>query len=222
MILRCRSFAYILLLVLSLPVQAEKLVVDIQEAFLKSKPQLAEKLKNVLLSTGIEMDILSLPNQRGLVMFEQKRIHMETTRTTVAVASIPDLIQIQPKITEYHGLLVTHTPEYCHLDAEELSKKSIAGLLGVPSFAKLAYPRFATHEEVASMEQIVQMIASKRVDFTVWAGDEIRKLMADRQLPIVICDDKPFISVPIYSFIHKDYAWAVPKIEAAYKKAFSE
>ena len=60
----------------------------------------------------------------------------------------------------------------------------------------------------------------KRADFSVLPMEWIKQVSNKAKNSIHVCDNKPYLTLNFYSYIHKKYAWAIPAIEKSYRNVF--
>jgi len=214
----------ILILVFPLMSHAEKLIVGINEAIVAHhySPTTRNKIRSALNSTGLDLEFQALPGERILLSLARGDIAIATYRQARAMKEFPHLIQIQPAIEKRELFLFT-TPSksaLCQSETKALSKLSIAGILGARFFPAFVYPNFGSHSEVLSLEAAMKIVDVNRADFGLWSIEGILKTKSDNGLNVHICDEAPYLTLAFFSYIHPKYAFAIPKIEAAYRKEF--
>lgn len=201
---------------------AETLVVGVGEGFAEAAPALADKVNQALLDSGLEIETRTLPAERCLQMAGHGEIAIDAGRIPSAVTEFPDLIRIEPSYSTINYWLVSPGKANCMLSAEERAQLPIVGLLGYRYFKNLVFPRFQNPVEVSNISELVNLLQNGRAVFTVLQQGHIDYVEDQVGLKLSTCDSEPFISMPVHSYIHKNYAWAIPKLEAAYQRAFGE
>ncbi len=204
-------------------VYSQVLSVGIALALIEDYPKQYEKIKQALMSTGLDFDFRVLPSERSLQMLSRGELAMDLARQPSAVASFKDLIQVNPPTNSLELWLMTHpdNKSLCTANLADLKPHSVVGIRGFRIFKNAVYPYFSNHEEVNRLEQALHMIFDKRADFTLWTVPGLVKAQDRIGQAAWVCGKKPFIKIKLYSYIHKHYAWALPKIEQAYRQHFT-
>lgn len=201
---------------------SETLSVGIASALIEDYPNEYEKMKKALLSTGLNFDFRVLPSERSLQMLSRGELAMDLSRQPSAVASYKDIVQIEPSTRNLSLWLITHSDSssLCNLDSKSLKNHSVVGIRGFRIFNDFVYPYFSYHEEVNHLGQALYMIFDKRAEFTVWTVPGLDKAQKRIGQAALVCGEKPFINIKMHSYIHKNYSWAILKIEQAYRQYF--
>ena len=212
----------IILLALPFTVHAETFIVGINETLIQNAPTIKDKITSTLNNTGLDLEYRILPAERVLLSLAKGDIAMATYRQPHAMKDFPHLIQIQPKVSKHELFLFTH-PDHrslCELESKAFAEHSIAGVLGTRLFPEFVYPNFKYHSTAMDIQAVVKMVSAKRADFGLWPIKYILKTESETGLDVHICDQAPYLVFNFYSYVHPKYAYAIPKIEAAYRKAF--
>ncbi len=192
-----------------------KLIVGVASGF-----SLVEKLaqiERVINGTGLNVEYVTLPSERSLRALGSGDIAIGIYRQPSAVTEFKDLIQITPAVDSVHFWLEARTPELCNLPPKERFQRTVVGARGLRFFDDYIYPKFEKHMIVNDIRQITFTMAAGRADFSV----RTRQLHTEDQWnKYNICDKTPFLTVKFYSYIHKKYSWALPKIIEAYQMEF--
>ncbi len=211
-----------LLFLYSLGLQAESLVVGISGTTARGIPETVATIKAALLSTNLELDIREFPGERSIVLLTQGEIAIDVYRQPAAVAMFADLIQIKPSVGVLEFWLVTHKSNayLCQLNEAQRSRRTVVGVRGARFYGNYVYDNFLAHEKVNNFSQVLEMIRDKRVDFSVWPVAPLENALKDYGFNAHVCKGKPYLTLKFYSYIHKNYSWAIPKIEKAYREYF--
>jgi len=206
----------------SLGLWAEPLVVGVASTTVLGIPQKIATIKGALLSTDLELDIREFPGERSIILLTQGEIAIDVYRQPAAVAMFDDLIQIKPSVGALEFWLVTHksNAHLCQLTDLQRLQRTVVGVRGARFFDNYVYDKFLAHEKVNSFSQALEMIRDKRVEFSVWPAKSVMNALKDSGLHAYVCKGKPYLTLKFYSYIHKKYSWAIPKIEKAYREHF--
>jgi hypothetical protein len=217
-----RKLLALLLCLSSFGLKPEPLVVGVSENLEQGDPQTIATIKAALLSTGLDLDIRTFPGERSAVLLSQGNIAMDIYRQPAAVAMIKELVAIKPSVRTLNFRLVTHksTAHFCQLTPAQFFKHTVVGVRGARFFDNYVYDKFLNHEEVGNFSQALKMLIDKRVDFSVWPVKDFEKSLNLKDKNIHVCKGEPYITLKFYSYIHKKYSWAIPKIEKAYREYF--
>mgnify|MGYP000384695356 CR=1 FL=1 len=202
---------------------AETLPVGIALALIEDYPEQYDKMKKALISTGFMFDFRVLPGERSLRMLSHGELAIDLSRQPSAAAQYNNLIQIKPSTSSIELWLMTHpdNTSLCPISPHQYKEFSVVGVRGFRLYSDFVYPHFSYHEEVNHMEQALRMIFDKRADFFIW-GNGLGLYKAQQRIgkSVLICSNKPFVKINLYSYIHEKYSWAIPKIEKAYREYF--
>ncbi len=202
---------------------AERLLVGIPIPVNETIPDKVKQIKAALLSTGLEFEFRELPLERSMLMLKQGTLAIDIYRQSRAMAGSPELTKVEPEVDKHDFWMATHidTPDLCLLSTKQHLQRSVVGIRGARMFESMIYPNFKFYEEVNSLKQAIIMVNLERVDFTIWPLFGLHKLQKELGINLYICKKRPYLTMKFFSYIHKDYLWALPKIIAAYKKEFT-
>ena len=202
----------------------EKVLVGINHSLNQNLPHVVAELKQTLLSTGINISFVVLPAERELISAANGDIAMTSYRQPLAVAQHESLVQIKPAINELSFFLFTVPDQknVCKLSEEEYKEIDAVGLLGVKLYPTLVYPKFRSGTNVLNFSQVLTMLDKNRAHVSIAPLDVIEQGRQKTGINLHVCEDKPFIKIPFYSYLHKDYLHLKPKIESAYQKVFGQ
>lgn len=184
-------------------------------------PAKVAEIQAALKGSGVDMEFKPLPARRSLQSVRKGLIAIDLYRTPVAVNDYTEIIQIKPAVDIQDFWLVTGKKELCALSAAERQPYSIAGLRGARLFQSI-YANFKSLVEVPSFTFVATMLTAGSVDFGVWTREGITEAQKRKNISLHICGDKPYQSFVFYTYIHKDYSWAIPQIEQSYRKVFGD
>ncbi len=218
------AIIFTMLILSSLSAHSEPLIVGISETIGEGMPHKVKLIKAVLMDAGLEFEFRYYPGERSLQLLSKGDIALNVYRQPSAILDFEDVRQINPAVDVLKFWLITHasTSHLCDIKADEYSKYVVVGVRGARFFSDYVYPNFFDFEEVNHYSQILHMVADKRVDFSVWPKGNIGTGLGGHSMDVHICENSPYLTLRFYSYLHKDFIWALPAIEKAYKKHFKE
>ena len=200
---------------------AETIPVGINTVLQATLPHKAKAIESALESTGLDIEYHYLPPRRSLNKLLDRELAIDAYRTPSVMAKYPGTIQINPAVDMQYVWLVASSKALCSVTSDKMKNYSIAGVRGVYIFQEI-FKNFGSHLETGNFTAVASMLHNKRVDFSLWPRKGIEAIRTRDQLDIYICGDKPYKSYAFHSYIHKDYIWALPKIEKAYQQQFGK
>ncbi len=203
--------------------QAQQVLqVGIHSSLEKYRPEKVQQIKQALASTGLQFEYLVLPNERTLRMASYGNLAIDMYRQPLAMKAHKDMVRVLPAVDKVEFWLYTHpaTPNLCNREAHD--QQTVVGVLGIHWFKNYIYPKFKQHQEVSQFSQAFKQVASGRVGLSLLTRMGIDQEIAKTHLPVTICGTEPFLTIKMYSYIHKDFSWIIPHISKAYDKHFSD
>jgi len=213
----------LMFLITSSAVFSRDLPTTVSETAFKLQPQLIERIQSTLESTGYNVTLTVLPTERALVEAQLGRYAMALYRQETAFRENPNMIKINPQVTIKNLVRVVSkdNPVLCELEASSLTQYRVAGVNGIRFFESYIYPLFKTRYVASSLENVLQMVGSNRIDMTYWTNVGLKRQSKELLDHVILCP-KHFITLSFHSFLHPDYQWAQEAIEKAYRDEFGK
>lgn len=212
------SWLWSLLLVCASAVADKPIVASTNDFILSFLPENHAQIDVALQAANLNIQHTSLPIRRSLAMLERGEIAIDTFRTPVAVAAIPDLIKLTPVVGRSEFWLIAASPELCEIDAEYYPDYPVVGIRGIRLYGSL-YPGFKHHTATKNFTTAWKMLQAEHAYFSVWPQAVIEQFKQGGET-IYVCGNKPYAVFDFYSYVHKSYAWAVPELERSYLEVF--
>ena len=203
------------------PLRAETLKVAVAEAAYRNLPQIRGRILEALRQSGFEIDLVALPGNRALLAASRGEVAIDVYRQREAIARVPNLVAIEPPVDRVTFGMITSvdTPGHCDAGESQFSEMSVVGRLGIKLYEEYYFPRFARAESVSDFEQMLKLVAARRIDVSFLTEEAFARMAGEYRQRLLFCPGR-HDSFTIHSFIHKDFLWAKPRIEAAYRRAF--
>lgn len=209
------------LLAAPVPLRAETLKVAVAETAYQNLPQVRGRILEALRQSGFEIELVALPGNRALLAASRGEVAIDVYRQRESIAQVPNLVAIEPPVDRVTFGMITSvdTPAHCDASEAQLGEMSVVGRLGIKLYEEYYYPRFARAESVSDFAQMLKLVAARRIDVSFLTEDAFARMAGAYRERLLFCRGhrKTFT---IHSFIHRDFLWAKPRIEAAYRKAF--
>jgi len=199
---------------------AEPLIVAVAKPVTVSVPDKLDKIKNALKSTDLELTYVTYPARRSAIILNSGKAAFSPY--IMDARSHSDLIKIPVVLGVQEVWLLSKSADTCPSDMNQLSQYSLIGLGGL-QLLKPVYLQFNRYSLAGSVPAAIKMLMAGRGDFTIGdsaAINPMAKRLGINNANFANCGDKPLTSHTFHTFVHKNYAWAVPQIEQALKAAF--
>ena len=216
--------ALLFTLCLNLPsfnVSAETLQLSISDAVSNNFIQLTQRIVQTLRSTGYDIEIQIVPNKRSFSLLKQGKVAIEVLRNPIIAEEFPDLIVVKPAVLHLEFLMVTSakTPEYCSVSEDEFDTMSVAGVQGIGIHKFIYYPKFGHSTDLLDVPTASKFVSLQRANVTFLPSQVFTLLPEDVMSTLLVCQSHK-TTFGFNTLIHKNYKWALNKIEAAYRKEF--
>ena len=205
-----------------LSVCAEPLIVGVNETIGEGMPKKVERIKAALKDADLNFDFREYPWERGFQLLAQGDIALNLYLQPRDEIEFIGLLQVRPAVDVLKFWLITHvsTAQLCNIKKNEFSEYMVVGVRGAHFFSDYVYPNFLAYEEVRHFSQMLNMVADQRVDFGLWPKDSIETGLGGHSMDVHICESQPYLTLKFYTYLHKDFSWALPAIKKAYEKHF--
>jgi len=173
----------------------------------------AELLRTVYRRAGIGIEFVDMPAKRALAESSEGRVDGEVQRIRAVGEQYPTLLAVPVPINFIEPAAFTTRLEFAVAGWQSLRPYSLAIVRGVGSSERgtQGMPRV---EAVASMDQLMQMVASGRVE--VGVNDRFSGLLVLRRLGL----DKlvhplapPLERIELFHFVHTRHRELIPRLE---------
>lgn len=178
----------------------------------------AEILKAVYLRLGIPVDFVDMPAKRALIESSQGRVDGEVQRILAVEQEYPTLIPVRVSINYIEPAVFSKRLDFQVDGWESIRPYQIGIVRGVGSSERgtKGMPRV---EAVSTMDQLMLMLASDRLDVAV--NDRFSGLLVCARLHLeksVRPLSPPLEHIPLYHFLHRRHAELVPRVEEALRQ----
>lgn len=173
----------------------------------------AEILKAVYRRLDIAVEFVDLPAQRALIESSQGRVDGEVQRILAVQDQYPSLIALRPSINYIEPSAFVKRVRFAVDGWSSIAPYSIGIVRGVGS-SERGTSGMARVEPVATMDQLMQMVAAER--FEVAVNDRFSGLLVTKRLrldPVVQPLAPPLQHIALHHFLHESHRDLVPKVE---------
>jgi len=175
----------------------------------------AEILQAVYQRLGIPIEFVDLPAKRALLESSQGRVDGEVQRVLAVQTEYPSLIAVQPSINYIEPTAFVNRLDFPVDGWRSIAGYSIGIVRGVGSSERGTHG-MARVEAVATMDQLMQMLAHNRIDVAV--NDRFSGLLVNRRLRLAAAlrPLSPALErVALYHFLHDRHRELVPRVGEA-------
>lgn len=199
---------------------ANEFPVAIGSTAYNNMPGLAERVVHGLQEQGLDARLHVVPGNRALYLLQQGGVAIDIIRHEKVVEHYSQLRQINPPVINLHWSRITSSAakENCTKPGKDLT---VVGVKGIPAFEGVIVPQFRTITWAPTESNALRMISARRSDITYWIKNRLDSVYSDYKETLAVCVENE-INIPLHSYLHNRYQWALPKVEAAYKNLFSE
>jgi polar amino acid transport system substrate-binding protein len=172
-----------------------------------------EILKAVYRRLDIAIEFVDLPAKRALVESSQGRVDGEVHRILAVQSEFPSLLPVRASINYIEPSAFVKQRELRIDGWSSIAPYSIGIVRGVGS-SERGTSGMSKVEAVATMEQLMQMLASGRIDVAVC--DRFSGVLLNRKLRLdaVVRPLSPALEhIPLYHFLHERHRELVPRVE---------
>jgi len=199
---------------------ASEFPVTIGNTAYSNMPGLAEQIVKALREQGLDATLDVVPGNRALKLLQQGRFALDIIRHEEVVENYSQLRKIKPSVINLQWSRITSSvaKENCTKPGKELT---IVGIKGIPAFEGVIVPEFMNIAWTATEDSAFRMISAGRHDVTYWMKNRLDSIHKNYAANLTVCVENE-IDIPLHSYLHDDYEWALPKVEAAYEKLFGK
>jgi ABC-type amino acid transport substrate-binding protein len=172
-----------------------------------------EILKAAYGRLGITVELVDLPAKRALAESSQGRVDGEVHRILAVQSEYPSLIPVRPSINYIEPSAFVKQREFPVDGWSSIAPYSIGIVRGVGS-SERGTNGMSKVEAVATMDQLMQMLASGRIDVAV--NDRFSGVLVNKKLRLdtVVRPLSPALEhIPLYHFLHERHRDLVPRVE---------
>ncbi len=201
-------------------VHATELPVTIGNTAYDNMPGLAERVVKALQEQGLDATLSVTPGNRALNLLLQGRFALDIIRHAKVVEHHSQLSKVSTPVINLKFSRITSSTakENCTLSGKELS---VIGIKGIPAFKGIIAPEFKSMSWAENEEAAFRMISGRRHDVTYWMKNRLDSVRKNYSESLTVCAENE-ITISLHSYLHEDYEWALPKVEAAYAHLFGE
>ncbi len=176
-------------------------------------------IKEALATIAIEVKLLQLPTARAAFASNNGQTDGEICRIKGFEKEYQNLIKIEPSIIELEAGVFTHNIEIpVETNNWQTLKPYTLGIHIGHLYASEATQGFTNVVRLVTDEQVVKMLANKRLEAAVMIKPDALKTIKDLALQNKVTMLEPLIaSYPLHFFIHKKNAHLKSKISKAIK-----
>jgi len=199
---------------------ANEFPVTIGNTAYNNMPGLAERIVKALREQGLDAKLKVMPGNRALKLLQHGSFALDIIRHAEVVENYSQLRKINPKVIDLQWSRITSSAakENCILPGKDLT---IIGVEGIPAFEGVIVPEFKSITWAPTEESAFRMISAQRSKVTYWMKNRLDRVHKDYPTSLTVCTQNE-INIPLHSYLHKRYEWALPKVEAAYANLFSK
>ena len=175
----------------------------------------AEILQAVYRRLNIPIEFVDLPAKRALLESSQGHVDGEVQRVLAVQTEYPSLIAVQPSINYIEPTAFVNRLDFPVDGWRSIAGYSIGIVRGVGS-SERGTRGMARVEAVATMDQLMQMLAHNRIDVAV--NDRFSGLLVNRRLRLeaTLRPLSPALErVALYHFLHERHRNLVPRVGEA-------
>jgi len=197
---------------------ANEFPVTIGNTAYNNMPGLAERVVKALQEQGLDAKLKVMPGNRALKLLQQGRFALDIIRHAEVVENYSQLKKISPQVINLQWSRITSSAEKenCTLPGKNLT---IIGVEGIPAFEGVIVPEFKSISWAPTEDSAFRMISAQRSNVTYWMKNRLESLRENYATSLIVCAENE-INIPLHSYLHKRYEWALPKVEAAYANLF--
>jgi hypothetical protein len=200
--------------------QATEFPVVIGHTAYDNMPGLAERIIKALQEQGLDATLNVTPGNRALKLLQEGGFALDIIRHAKIVGHLPQLRKINPSVINLRWSRITSSSakENCTLPGKDLT---IIGIEGIPAFKGVIVPEFKNITWVPTEGSAFRMISARRKNVTYWMKNRLDSVHKNYAETLTVCVENE-INIPLHSYLHSDYDWARPKVEAAYASLFGK
>ncbi|HKX40956.1 MAG TPA: transporter substrate-binding domain-containing protein [Burkholderiaceae bacterium] len=172
-----------------------------------------EVLRAAYQRLGITVEFVDLPAKRALIESSQGRVDGEVHRILAVQSEFPSLIAVRPSINFIEPSAFVKDRDIRIEGWVSIAPYSIGIVRGVGS-SERGTNGMSRVEAVGTMDQLMQMVASSRVDVAV--NDKFSGVLVNKKLrldTVVRPLSPPLEHIPLYHFLHERHRDLVPRVE---------
>lgn len=201
-------------------IHANEFPVVIGNSAYTNMPGLAERIVKELNNQGLNATLKVVPGDRALYLLKHGHSALDIIRHPKVVEGYTQLTQVKPAVNniQFVRIVSSEKKENCTDAGGDLS---IIGVKGIRIFNGVITPKFKSIIWVPNEDIAFNMISLKRGDMTYWLKNGLSTVKNTYSETLTVCTENE-VAIPLYSYVHEDYEWALKKVEAAYAKLFGE
>lgn len=218
-----KRWVVFLLLMLARPCFSEDLTLSISQTLIDHDPRVVAQITRVLAGTDYDVKVLVSPNKRSLSLLTKGEVAIDALRADVVIDALPNVIAINPPVVSYIFKMVTSSEkaELCDIPESEFHTLSVVGILGFEVHRIYFFPKFGKHFEVPNAVSALTFLSLGRADVVFSPEDVLSQFDESLMKQLHVCDTYAK-RLNFHSVLSDKYLWALPSLEAAYKKVFGE
>ncbi|MBV1919551.1 MAG: hypothetical protein KUG73_02635 [Pseudomonadales bacterium] len=199
---------------------ANEFPVVIGDTAYNNMPGLAERVVKALQEQGLDATLNVVPGDRALQLLQHGRFALDIIRHAEVVGHYSQLRQISPPVINlrWSRIASSAAKENCTKSGKDLT---VVGVKGIRAFEGVIVPKFRRITWAPTEDSAFQMISARRSDVTYWMKNRLDNIYKNYAQTLTVCMENE-VSLSLYSYVHSDYEWALPKVEAVYANLFGK
>ena len=199
---------------------ANEFPVAIGNTAYNNMPGLAERVIKALQEQGLDATLNVVPGDRALELLQHGRFALDIIRHAEVVEHYSQLRQISTPVINLRlsRIVSSAVKENCTKSGEDLT---VIGVKGIRAFEGVIVPKFMRITWAPTEDSAFRMISAQRGDVTYWMKNRLDNVYKNYAETLTVCVENE-INIPLHSYVHSDYEWALPKVEAAYANLFGK
>jgi len=199
---------------------ANEFPVAIGNTAYNNMPGLAERVIKALQEQGLDATLNVVPGDRALELLQHGRFALDIIRHAEVVEHYSQLRQISTPVINLRlsRIVSSAVKENCTKPGKDLT---VIGVKGIRAFEGVIVPTFMRITWAPTEDSAFRMISAQRGDVTYWMKNRLENVYKNYAETLMVCVENE-INIPLHSYVHSDYEWALPKVEAAYANLFGK
>jgi len=199
---------------------ANEFPVAIGNTAYNNMPGLAERVIKALHEQGLDATLNVVPGDRALELLQHGRFALDIIRHAEVVEHYSQLRQISTPVINLRlsRIVSSAVKENCTKPGKDLT---VIGVKGIRAFEGVIVPTFMRITWAPTEDSAFRMISAQRGDVTYWMKNRLENVYKNYAETLMVCVENE-INIPLHSYVHSDYEWALPKVEAAYANLFGK
>lgn len=213
----------LILILLSSPAMAETIRLAVSEQLYRAQLPWIEKMQQAMTLAGHELELIPLPGKRALMEANNGVHHGDAFRGEFVLPSVKNLTPVKVPVDHFNMYAWSvYNKNLSSLEA--LNTLTPIGIRGFAYFDQMAPEIAGKFLFVDSMDDVHRILTNRADTYFVGTREFILGLEKQQQLPagaLKIIYSEPIKSFSAYCFIHADYAYLIPQLEAAFAQVFT-